>query len=153
MTSMVQRNFLRSLYYQTKTLDPTRLVITNDGWEQGDPTDIVTFHDYGEPDVVKDTVKDLQRILAPKAGREIILPGDKYKGQPIILTEMGGFSLKPKDGKKEEGHWGYAEAGDEDNLMHRIQTLVDGVIEGGICQGFCYTQTTDTEVCLECAGQ
>ncbi|UZJ52129.1 hypothetical protein CBS101457_001449 [Exobasidium rhododendri] len=144
-TSKTQRDFLRSLYYLTKTIDPSRPVITNDGWEQGDPTDIVGFHDYGDPDAVKGTVANVERILMPKAGRDVILPGDEYKGQPIILTEMGGFSLKSKDGMDKEGHWGYAEAGDEENLMHRIQTLVDGVIDGGICQGFCYTQTTDTE--------
>jgi hypothetical protein len=146
MNSETQRNFLRSLYYLTKTLDPTRPVITNDGWEQGNPTDIVGVHDYGEPHIVKETVRDMGRLLAPKAGREIILPGDEYNGQPIILTEMGGFSLAPKDGKKEEGQWGYAEAGDEENLALRIKTLVDGIVDGDICQGFCYTQTTDTEV-------
>jgi beta-galactosidase/beta-glucuronidase len=146
MTSPSQRNYLRSLYYLTKTLDSTRPVITNDGWEQGSPTDIIGFHDYGDPDTVTGTVKDVAKILMPKAGREVILPGDKYEGQPILLTEMGGFSLKSK-GEGEEGHWGYAEAEDEESLLYRIQVLVDGIIEGGICQGYCYTQTTDTEVC------
>lgn len=146
MNSQNQRNFLRSLYYLTKTLDPTRPVISNDGWEQGNPTDIVGVHDYSEPNIVKDTVANLNKILMPKAGKEIILPGDEYKGQPIILTEMGGSSLAPKNGVKKDGDWGYAEAGDEENLFQRIKILVDGVIDGGICQGFCYTQTTDTEV-------
>ena len=144
VTSHQQRDYLRSLYFLTKTLDPSRPVISNDGWEQGNPTDIVGFHDYGPHDVVKDTVHDLKRILMPKSGRDIILPGDEYKGQPIILTEMGGYSLASKDKKREDG-WGYQEARDGDDLLHRINTLVQGVVDGGICQGFCYTQTTDTE--------
>lgn len=146
INSQSQRNYLRSIYYLTKTLDSTRPVISNDGWEQGSPTDIVGIHDYSAPDIFKNTVGNLKKLLMPKAGREIILPGDEYKGQPIILTEMGGFSLAPKDGVKKEGEWGYIQAGDEENLFERIKTLVDGTIDGGICQGFCYTQTTDTEV-------
>ncbi len=40
-----QRQFLRGVYHLTKSLDPTRPVIGNDGWEMV-VTDIVAIHDY-----------------------------------------------------------------------------------------------------------
>ena len=38
-------SFLNALYYLTKSLDPTRLVISNDGWQHA-VTDVVTIHEY-----------------------------------------------------------------------------------------------------------
>ena len=41
------RYYVRSLYYLTKTLDPTRPVVGNDGWESvAMATDIIGIHDY-----------------------------------------------------------------------------------------------------------
>ena len=40
-----QRHAVQALYHLTKTLDPTRPVIGNDGWESG-ATDIIGIHDY-----------------------------------------------------------------------------------------------------------
>ena len=39
-----QRHAVEALYHLTKTLDPTRLVIGNDGWESS-ATDIIGSHD------------------------------------------------------------------------------------------------------------
>ena len=39
------QNYAMSLYYTIKSLDPTRLVISNDGWEQC-KTDLITVHNY-----------------------------------------------------------------------------------------------------------
>ena len=41
-----QKAFARSLYFLTKSLDPTRLISTNDGFEVVNPTDILGVHDY-----------------------------------------------------------------------------------------------------------
>src|SRR5439155_17651157 len=44
-----QRHFVRSTYHLTKTFDPTRPVIGNDGWEMI-TTDVIAIHDYdGDP--------------------------------------------------------------------------------------------------------
>src|SRR5688572_19482750 len=43
--SPAQRHWVQSLYHLTKTLDPTRPVIGNDGWESV-ATDIIGIHDY-----------------------------------------------------------------------------------------------------------
>ena len=41
-----QQNHLRALYTLTKSLDATRLVIDNEGWEHTDMTDLFAIHDY-----------------------------------------------------------------------------------------------------------
>ena len=43
-----ERHYVRALYHLTHTLDPTRPVIGNDGWESV-ATDIIGIHDY-DPD-------------------------------------------------------------------------------------------------------
>ena len=42
-----QRHYVQALYHLTKTLDPTRPVVGNDGWESV-TTDIIGVHDYDE---------------------------------------------------------------------------------------------------------
>ena len=44
-TSKEQQNFVNGLYYLTKSIDNTRPVISNDGWEHT-ISDIITIHDY-----------------------------------------------------------------------------------------------------------
>ena len=46
-----QQHFARSLYHLAHGLDPSRLVIANDGWEMTE-NDICAFHSYkhGSPD-------------------------------------------------------------------------------------------------------
>ena len=46
LTAMqAQRHAVEALYHLTKTLDATRPVIGNDGWESS-ATDIIGIHDY-----------------------------------------------------------------------------------------------------------
>src|SRR5213079_2973829 len=45
--SPTQRHYVQALYHLTKTLDPTRPVVGNDGWESV-ATDIVGIHDYDD---------------------------------------------------------------------------------------------------------
>lgn len=42
-----QTQHLKALYHLTKSLDATRPVIDNDGWEHTDVTDLFGIHDYG----------------------------------------------------------------------------------------------------------
>lgn len=46
--SPAQRHYVQALYHLTKTLDPTRPVIGNDGWESV-ATDITGIHIRGKP--------------------------------------------------------------------------------------------------------
>ena len=46
-SSPAQRHYVQALYHLTKTLDPTRPVVGNDGWESI-ATDIIGIHDYDD---------------------------------------------------------------------------------------------------------
>lgn len=46
-TSPAQQHFTQAIYHLTKSLDPMRPVIVNDGWEHT-VSDIITLHDYEE---------------------------------------------------------------------------------------------------------
>ena len=43
----MQQHFTEAIYYMTKSLDPMRPVICNDGWRHT-VSDIITLHDYAE---------------------------------------------------------------------------------------------------------
>ncbi|KAM0252841.1 hypothetical protein ACHAQJ_007527 [Trichoderma viride] len=149
-----QRNHIRSLYYLTKTLDPTRSINDNCGWEHV-CTDLTTFHDYSDGPELEKTCADLDAILGLKAGRDMfvgeIANADKgarhNSGAPIICTELGGINiaLAKKGAEEESRDWGYTTATDPEDLLKRIERLVKGVAAGGHCCGFVYTQLTDIE--------
>src|SRR5207302_763787 len=42
-----ERHYVQALYHLTKTLDPTRPVVGNDGWESV-ATDVIGIHDYDD---------------------------------------------------------------------------------------------------------
>ena len=46
-TNAAQQSFTQAVYHLTKSLDPFRPVIVNDGWEHT-VSDILTLHDYEE---------------------------------------------------------------------------------------------------------
>ncbi|WP_067163868.1 glycoside hydrolase family 2 protein [Microbacterium sp. TNHR37B] len=139
------RAFARSLVAVTKALDPTRPVVSNDGWEQVD-TDIVAIHDYdADPARLAPryaTHEDIARLVegVGPAGRVLILEGDVSQA-PVMLTEFGGISF---DGEAEPGAWGYSAATSADDFDQRLQGLMRAVHASQALAGFCYTQLTDT---------
>jgi hypothetical protein len=48
-TDSTQREHLLAMYHLTRSLDPSRLVVSNDGWEHA-TGDLCTIHDYGDAD-------------------------------------------------------------------------------------------------------
>ncbi|KAF5664533.1 hypothetical protein FDENT_12845 [Fusarium denticulatum] len=148
-----QRNHIRQLYYLTKCLDDTRSINDNCGWQHV-LTDLTTFHDYSDGLEIEKTCSTLEGIIGPKAGRGVFLPpipgvdeGSKHKpGAPVMNTEFGGVNIAPA--KKEDGDsldWGYTTATNADDLVQRIERLVNGVVLGGHCCAFVYTQLADIE--------
>ena len=136
---------LRALYHLTKAVDPTRLVVGNDGWEQA-ASDLVTIHEYTQdPDDLRARYLAFYESKTGNPfshGRPVLLPEAPYSGQPILITEFGGTRVleQPSEG------WGYGEAArDYEEWLARIESLVR-TIEGlpGVC-GYCYTQLTDVE--------
>ena len=142
-----QRNYVQALYHLTRTLDPTRPVVGNDGWESV-ATDIIGIHDY-EIDTKRlarryesaDPVPQLLQRVGP-AGRLLTLEGHEHRGQPIILTEFGGIALtKPSE---EDETWGYSRADSSRDFGHRYAELLATINCISLLAGFCYTQLTDT---------
>jgi beta-galactosidase/beta-glucuronidase len=145
-TSSAQRNCVRALYHLTKALDPTRLVIGNDGWEQI-VTDVLTVHDYstcattlrqryGDDDAVEETFRRAQ-----PGYRSLLLPGMQRGGQPVMVTEFGGVTY---DTDADDCWHGYAAVTNSEELLERYRSLVDALIDSAAVAGFCYTQLTDT---------
>ncbi|MFC4942834.1 glycoside hydrolase family 2 protein [Pseudonocardia sp. GCM10023141] len=142
-----QQAYSRALSDLTRALDPSRPVISNDGWEQPD-SDIVTVHDYeGVGAVLARTYADeaaRDRLLAGPgpAGRRILVDGVAYRGQPIMLTEFGGIDHQPAE-QRADG-WGYTSAADPQDWIARITALYDAIRASAFLAGSCYTQLTDT---------
>ncbi len=143
--SPAQRHYVRALYHLTKTLDPTRPVIGNDGWESI-ATDIIGIHDYDDdPERIGrrySTDEVLPRLLKRErpGGRILVLEGDNNSGVPIVLSEFGGiaYCLHP------EGTWGYSRCESPDEFAERFMDLLSVVRSLTVLAGFCYTQFTDT---------
>ncbi len=137
-----QAQHLVSLYALTKSIDPLRPVISNDGWEHA-KTDLVTIHDYeGNGDVIKQRYESLDSTLTAKpANLDINLPGYPYEGQPILLTEFGGIGYR----KDEHAGWGYTNASDDEDFIERYKAVIDATYASPVIHGFCYTQLTDVE--------
>ncbi|KAH9998896.1 glycoside hydrolase family 2 protein [Xylariaceae sp. FL0662B] len=155
-----QRNHIRSLYYITKTLDPTRPVNDNCGWEHV-CTDLSTFHDYSDAPELAKTCETLEGILDKKlwlSDRPFFVGpataadgstdgGSKHReGAPVLNTEFGGVNIAPAStSEKGDRDWGYTTASDPKDLLQRIEALVMAVVKPGHCCAFVYTQLTDIE--------
>lgn len=144
------RDAVAALYHLTKTLDPTRLVIGNDGWESS-ATDIIGIHDYDHdprhmrarygPEVKPQELVDRRWA----GGRILTLDGFPHRGQPICLTEFGGISYaRPEDIERGLKPWGYKHAASPDELETLCSALIEVARTIGMFSGFCYTQFTDT---------
>jgi len=139
-----ERHYVQALYHLTKTLDPTRPVIGNDGWESV-ATDIIGIHDYDDqPDRIArryhadDVTPRLFKRERP-AGRLLVLEDGSHVNLPIMLTEFGGIALAPASGA-----WGYSQARSPDELAARYERLLAVVRSLSLLSGFCYTQFADT---------
>ena len=137
-----QKDFARSLYYLTRALDPTRLISTNDGFETVNPTDVLGVHDYDA-----EKAEDFQKYangydgMHPQ-GFALFAEGERYAGEPVLLTEFGGRALQ-SDEKGEA--WGYnGAAADEEAFVKQLASILQGVYSCNF-QGYCYTQLTDVQ--------
>lgn len=131
-----------ALYYLIKSIDRTRLVISNDGWTHT-RSDIVTIHDYSaDRQELTDRYADIDNIkrLFP-GGHALFARGYEYHGEPVMVTEFGGISYCT-DGT--EG-WGYSAAKDEEDFLRRFRDVVEPLLKSENVQGFVYTQLTDVE--------
>ncbi len=140
-----QRHYVQALYHLTKTLDPTRPVIGNDGWESV-ATDIVGIHDYDDDPErigIRYGIDEVQSRLFKRerpGGRMLLLEGAQPQDQPIMLTEFGGIAFSPDT----HGTWGYTRSESAAQFAERYTNLLHVVRSLPSLAGFCYTQFTDT---------
>ena len=142
MINEQQQSHNAAMVYLTKSLDTTRLVVSNDGWEHT-VTDLLTIHDYeGKKDVLLKRYKDLPTILdAQPANIPLYANGWEYGGEPILVTEFGGIGFQTGSW---EG-WGYTNANSGDDFAQRLYDVISALQESPFIQGYCYTQITDVE--------
>ena len=139
------RDYAQALWHLTKSLDPSRPVVSNDGWELTD-SDIWSVHDYdGSPQAIADRFRDRaahERLLAGfgPSGRRMRLTDEPDRGQPVMLTEFGGITYAPGS---EASTWGYSVVGSSEVLEERLAALM-AAVHGADLAGFCYTQLADT---------
>lgn len=139
-----QTHLVQSLYHLTKSLDHTRPVLGNDGWET--PVgDLIGIHDYtpneeklyeryADPHALAYTLEKVR-----PAGRRLLLEAFDPR-TPVVLTEFGGIAYTPgvKSG------WGYSRAQDSEEFTEHYAQLLHVVNSSTALAGFCYTQLTDT---------
>ncbi|WP_459967351.1 glycoside hydrolase family 2 protein [Paenibacillus sp. JCM 10914] len=131
-----------AMYHLTKSLDDSRPVVYNDGWEQM-TTDLVTIHDYeSRQAVLEERYASVESaVQAMPANRRIFVGGAVYQGQPLLVSEFGGIAFK----KSEWEGWGYSGAENEEDFMVKLKAVVDPMFSSPVIQGYCYTQLTDVE--------
>lgn len=136
------RQHTLAMYHLTKSLDDTRLVFSNDGWEHT-ISDILTIHDYeASKDILLHRYSSLENILKSLPGnKQLYAPGYAYRREPIQVTEFGGIAYQKSDW---EG-WGYSGATTDEEFTDRYEAVISAMLASPLVQGFCYTQLTDVE--------
>lgn len=142
-----QERFCAGIADLTRAVDPTRPVISNDGWEHVD-SDLLTVHDYAsDPEVLSDRYVTGTRAALVGGmdanGRSLVV-GERQReaGVPILLTEFGGVSFDVQ-GEFSDA-WGYSVAHSAEQFEAALRAIVGAVAKSALLKGFCYTQLTDT---------
>ena len=148
-STQAHRNAVEALYHLTRTLDSTRPVIGNDGWEAS-ATDILGIHDYDcDPErlaarysasVQPQELFDRRR----PGGRVLTLDGYPHRGQPIMLTEFGGIAYAKDPASAGKRTWGYTRVSSDKDFAEHYRRLMEAVHGTSMFSGFCYTQFADT---------
>jgi beta-galactosidase/beta-glucuronidase len=130
------------LYYLIKSIDQTRLVISNDGWNHT-KSDLLTIHDYESSyEVLTDRYETIAKILdSTPSHRTLIAQGYEYQNQPVIVSEMGGISFSKHDAIG----WGYSNAQNDEDYLERYNKVITPMLKSPNIQGFVYTQLCDVE--------
>lgn len=145
-TSRQQQHLTEAVFHMVKSLDESRLVIGNDGWEHT-VSDIITIHDYEEDAQTfrKRYEGNLKEILEGKIYPNLIKPvfaeNYHYTGQPVIISEYGGIAFC-----NEQAGWGYGnKVKTMEEFISRYEQITSAIKELPYICGYCYTQLTDVQ--------
>ncbi|MCC4722332.1 glycoside hydrolase family 2 protein [Salinicoccus sp. RF5] len=135
-----QQDHSLSMYHLTKSLDNTRPVLSNEGWEHTQ-SDICGIHNYLDETDIRNHYQDVDSALShTPANRLIYARGYEYNNVPIMITEYGGIAYVIDD----KG-WGYSSVDSEEALIEGYRELTEAIGESPVLHGYCYTQLTDVE--------
>jgi hypothetical protein len=146
-----QQAHMRAMYQLTRSLDSSRLVIDNDGWEHTENTDLFAIHDYtrtGEQFYDRYVQCRGDEVPLPLMGKMYVAPGCKYNGAPLFLSEFGGIGYIPETERRNipENSWGYCGVETtEAAALDRMRRLYQAVARLPRFAGICYTQLCDVE--------
>lgn len=144
-TSGRQQDAVAGLYHLIKSLDPTRPVIGNDGWEFV-VGDMLGVHDYTQSSEAitarYSTFDEADRTIANDrpGNRDLVVRAAGIPRVPVVLSEFGGVSFT----SAEETWAGYGSVGQEAEFLERLGGLLAAANDSKGLAGFCYTQLTDT---------
>ncbi|WP_328318865.1 glycoside hydrolase family 2 protein [Streptomyces sp. NBC_00388] len=144
-----QQQYSVALAALTRALDPTRPVMSNEGWEHTD-SDILGVHDYtSDTALLKERYGDAAGFAAVLAGggpqgRAVSLTErqDERFGAgeaPLMITEFGGLSLAGGD-----DDFFYTQTGSATQYAELLGALFGELRRSPLVAGFCYTQFMDT---------
>lgn len=143
-----QQDSVRSLYALTNSLDGTRPVIGNDGWEHVS-TDVFSLHDYNwdgaelrsrySDGKSNDEVAETYSVAGKVAAATVEQP---LNNLPLMITEYGGVSFAPSD---DESWYGYGKVTNLQEFEEKYRELTSALHDSSEVVGICYTQLTDTE--------
>jgi beta-galactosidase/beta-glucuronidase len=143
-----QQAHLKALYALTHSLDPSRLVIDNEGWEHTNQTDLFAIHDYARTgDLLIEKYKDVGKPGAgvPDNALPALAPGYQYNGSPVYLSEFGGIAFIPPGHQVPKQAWGYSGVEKTpEAALERMRGLYEAIGRLPFA-GLCYTQLTDVE--------
>lgn len=140
-----QQEWVRRVVQNSRDLDPTRLIISNDGWEHID-SDLSTIHSYApDADTLQDDIE--QYIAGREASNGMKLWVDSFRPArlpPIVVTEFGGTAYSVQSAPDDA--WGYnREASGPEDFRLRIERLMNLIYRRNDVYGFVYTQFTDVQ--------
>ena len=146
--SRPQQDLVRALASLTRALDPSRPVVSNDGWEHLD-SDILTLHDYAaDPELIRRRYADGESVSAVLRGQGPQLRSPSLSDRqlelfdaglaPLMITEFGGISFAGAES------WGYSVVTSDAEFAEAVGGLFAAVLSSPVVAGFCYTQLTDT---------
>ena len=145
-TDRSQQCFTEAIYYLTKSLDPMRPVVVNDGWEHT-VSDLLTLHDYEAwghalADRYLTRKEDILAGRLPHCKDHFALAeGYSYRGQPVLISEYGGIAFAGAG----EG-WGYGDmVKDEEEFIRRFDSVTSAIKALPYVCGYCYTQVSDVQ--------
>lgn len=144
-----QQAYSVALAALTRALDPSRPVMSNEGWEHVD-SDIIGLHDYsssaeallsryGNAQAIGTTLNSAGPLgrapILSQAQRSRFDAGDA----PLMITEFGGISYVRADDS-----WGYSTVSSDEEYAALLGNVFTALRACPGVVGYCYTQLCDT---------